>query len=144
MSSGRVRAPFSCFTTCMLTLFCRTAGAAAHVSFLTSSQRPLSSSHCNSRILCGSSRMLNMMKAAAGDSSQLNRFVDVHCHIIHEQFAGEEDAVAQRAKEKGLEYCVVNGLEPQSNRAVLKLCDRHPSSLLPALGIYPLDAACNV
>ncbi|TFJ81016.1 hypothetical protein NSK_007659 [Nannochloropsis salina CCMP1776] len=88
--------------------------------------------------------MLNVMKAAAGDSSQLNRFVDVHCHIIHEQFAGEEDAVAQRAKDKGLEYCVVNGLEPQSNRAVLKLCDRHPSSLLPALGIYPLDAACNV
>lgn len=74
----------------------------------------------------------------------LTQYVDVHCHIIHEKFEGEEDAVAQRAKDKGLEYCIVNGLEPKSNRAVLELCERHPTSLLPALGIYPIDAACNV
>ncbi|KAM3572210.1 hypothetical protein VYU27_005791 [Nannochloropsis oceanica] len=77
-------------------------------------------------------------------ASTLNNYVDVHCHIIHEKFVGEEDDVAQRARDKGLEFCVVNGLEPQSNRAVLELCARHPASLLPALGIYPLDAACNV
>jgi hypothetical protein len=42
--------------------------------------------------------------------------------------------VAVRARENGLEFCVVNGLEPRSNRAVLELCDRHPGALLPALG----------
>lgn len=85
------------------------------------------------------------MSAATVDAvaPTLNNYVDVHCHIIHEQFAGEEDDVAQRARDKGLEFCVVNGLEPKSNRAVLELCARHPTSLLPALGIYPLDAACN-
>ena len=74
----------------------------------------------------------------------MNQYVDVHCHIIHEQFLGEEDDVTQRAQLAGLEYCIVNGLEPTSNRAVLELCARHPNTLLPALGIYPLDACANV
>jgi TatD DNase family protein len=89
---------------------------------------------------------ITVMSAATADTAAptLKQYVDVHCHIIHEQFAGEEDDVAQRARDKGLEFCVVNGLEPKSNRAVLELCARHPNSLLPALGIYPLDAACNV
>lgn len=64
----------------------------------------------------------------------MDQYVDVHCHIVHEKFEGEEDAVATRARAKGLEFCVVNGLEPVSNRAVLELCDRHPGALLPALG----------
>ena len=67
---------------------------------------------------------------------ELKHYVDVHCHIVHEKFEGEEDAVAERARAKGLEFCVVNGLEPQSNRAVLELCERHPGSLLPALGAW--------
>ena len=66
-------------------------------------------------------------------------YVDVHAHLIHPKFEGEEDAVALRAAEAGLEYVIVNGLEPASNRAVLELCERHPH-LLPACGIYPVDA----
>lgn len=74
--------------------------------------------------------------AAADGDVELKHYVDVHCHIIHDKFEGEEDAVAERARAKGLEFCVVNGLEPQSNRAVLELCERHPTSLLPALGAF--------
>jgi len=66
-------------------------------------------------------------------------YVDVHAHLIHDKFVGEEDDVAQRAKDCGLEFIIVNGLEPRSNREVLKLCERH-DHLLPAMGIYPLDA----
>tara|TARA_Y100001934_G_C12204287_1_gene702779 strand:- start:117 stop:911 length:795 start_codon:yes stop_codon:yes gene_type:complete len=69
-------------------------------------------------------------------------FVDVHAHLIHAKFEGEEDAVAQRALNAGLEWVIVNGLEPQSNRAVLQLCQSH-SHLLPALGIYPVDSIAN-
>lgn len=74
--------------------------------------------------------------AADAQAVELKHYVDVHCHIVHEKFEGEEDAVAERARAKGLEFCVVNGLEPQSNRAVLELCERHPGSLLPALGAF--------
>ena len=66
-------------------------------------------------------------------------YVDVHAHLIHQQFTGEEDEIARRAREAGVEHVIVNGLEPESNRQVLELCARH-DNLLPALGIYPVDA----
>lgn len=70
-------------------------------------------------------------------------FVDVHAHLIHPSFAGEEDAIAVRAKQAGVTRVIVNGLEPRSNRAVLELCRRH-ENLLPALGIYPVDAVAHL
>lgn len=73
----------------------------------------------------------------------MSAFVDVHAHLIHHRFEGEEDAVAERARDAGLAYVIVNGLEPLSNRGVLDLCARH-SHLLPALGIYPVDAIAHV
>lgn len=69
-------------------------------------------------------------------------YVDAHAHLVHPQFTGEEDAVAQRAAKAGLTHVIVNGLEPRSNREVLRLCARH-EHLLPAVGIYPVDAICN-
>jgi len=82
--------------------------------------------------------------AALTNPPTMNQYVDVHCHVIHDQFTGEEDDVTHRAQLAGVEYCVVNGLEPISNRAVLELCACHPNILLPALGIYPLDACAHV
>ena len=69
-------------------------------------------------------------------------YVDVHAHIVHPRFSGEEDTIAERAKRAGVECIIVNGLEPLSNRAVLALCERH-QNLYPALGIYPVDAIAN-
>ncbi len=69
-------------------------------------------------------------------------FVDVHAHLIHPQFEGEEQEAAARAREAGLRAVVVNGLEPTSNRRVLELCDQH-DHLFPALGIYPVDAIAH-
>jgi TatD DNase family protein len=69
-------------------------------------------------------------------------YVDVHAHLIHPSFDGDEDAAAERARAAGLEWVIVNGLEPVSNRRVLELCARH-EGLLPALGIYPVDAVAR-
>ncbi len=66
-------------------------------------------------------------------------YVDVHTHLTHAAFRGEEDDVALRAAQAGLDCVIVNGLEPRSNRVVLELCARH-DHLYPALGIYPVDA----
>lgn len=66
-------------------------------------------------------------------------YVDVHAHLIHESFASDADAAAERAAAAGVTRVIVNGLEPKSNRAILALCARHPN-LRPALGIYPVDA----
>ncbi len=69
-------------------------------------------------------------------------YVDVHAHLIHPSFDGDEDAAAERARAAGLEWVIVNGLEPVSNRRVLQLCERH-EGLLAALGIYPVDAVAR-
>ncbi len=69
-------------------------------------------------------------------------FVDVHTHLTHRAFEGQQDEVARRAAEAGLDCVIVNGLEPASNRAVLDLCVRYPH-LFPALGIYPVDAVAR-
>lgn len=70
--------------------------------------------------------------------------MDVHAHLIHPKFEGIEDSVSLKCIDKGLDHVIVNGLEPISNRKVLDLCQKHRPYLLPALGIYPLDAACHM
>ena len=69
-------------------------------------------------------------------------FVDVHAHLIHPQFEGEEREAAERASAAGLGAVIVNGLEPKSNRRVLELCETY-EHLYPALGIYPVDAMAH-
>ena len=74
----------------------------------------------------------------------MSGYVDAHAHIIHDQFVGEEDSIAEKCKQAGLDHVIINGLEPISNRKILEFCSRQNPHMLPALGIYPLDAACNV
>ena len=69
-------------------------------------------------------------------------YVDAHTHLVHERFGEDADDAALRALAAGVDRIIVNGLEPVSNRGVLALCNRH-EHLLPALGLYPVDAICN-
>ena len=71
-------------------------------------------------------------------------YVDVHAHIVHELFEGEEANIAERCLAQNVRQVVVNGLNPDSNRKILQLCKDFPQLYRPAIGIYPLDAACNV
>ncbi len=75
-------------------------------------------------------------------ASHASGYVDAHTHLVHPRFVGDEDAVAARALEAGIDCAIVNGLEPDSNRGVMELCARH-DHLLPAVGLYPVDAICN-
>ncbi len=70
-------------------------------------------------------------------------YVDVHTHLTHEDFYADRAQVIQRAHEAGLGAIVVNGLEPQSNREILAMAKADPL-IRPALGIYPLDAVCDM
>ena len=69
-------------------------------------------------------------------------YVDVHAHLTHEAFADDQDAVARRAAEAGVEVVIVNGLEPASNRETLALAQRYPH-VKAACGIYPVDAIAH-
>ena len=76
------------------------------------------------------------MKIKADSSA---KYVDVHTHLTHEDFVGEVDSIIERANSRGLRAIIVNGLEPVSNREILKMAECN-EVILPALGIYPIDA----
>lgn len=69
-------------------------------------------------------------------------YIDVHTHLTHERFSGDLEATIARAEDAGLGAIVVNGLEPVSNRLIIAMAERH-ALVLPALGIYPIDAVCD-
>jgi TatD DNase family protein len=76
----------------------------------------------------------------------LNRFdssylFDVHAHLTHSEFIEDfEKIVADLGRENIVTVC--NGLEPESNRRILEYAKTY-RNILPALGIYPIDAICN-
>ncbi|MBO6247808.1 MAG: TatD family hydrolase [Bacteroidales bacterium] len=64
-------------------------------------------------------------------------FIDTHCHISDEAFAGEEDAYIRRAREAGVEIMLQPDVDSREREAMFSLTDRHPGVLYPMLGLYP-------
>lgn len=70
-------------------------------------------------------------------------YVDVHTHLTHAKFAADLAETVARGISAGLGAMVVNGLEPKSNREILRLGEAYPV-IKPALGIYPIDAVNGI
>lgn len=66
-------------------------------------------------------------------------FFDVHAHLTHPRFDGEQAGVLERARQAGITTIISNGLNPADNEAVLALAAREPL-VKPAIGLYPVDA----
>ena len=66
-------------------------------------------------------------------------YVDVHCHLTHEKFEHDCDAVIAEAEKSAVGAIIVNGLDPISNRGTLALAAKY-SIVGPALGVYPVYA----
>lgn len=67
-------------------------------------------------------------------------FIDVHCHLdkLIEEGITAEKAI-KNAKAKKVDKMVVNGTDHSQNQIILELAKKH-EEVLPALGIYPIDA----
>ena len=68
---------------------------------------------------------------------RLPGIVDAHAHLQHEAFAGDLDAVLERARVAGLARILVPGWDRASSEAALALASRHPDLLDAAVGIHP-------
>ena len=66
--------------------------------------------------------------------------IDDHCHLTHLLYKDDLPEVLQRAKAANIKRILVSGVNPLSNREVLKLTSQHPDILRASLGIYPIDA----
>lgn len=65
--------------------------------------------------------------------------VDVHCHLDETFYKDDIDEVIKRCKENNCLAFPV-GVDPETNRYVLKLKEKYPDTIFPCLGIYPRDA----
>lgn len=68
------------------------------------------------------------------------RLIDSHCHLNADRFAGEEDAVLDRARAAGVERILVPGWNVASCDRALELVDRF-DWLDASVGVHPHDAA---
>ena len=66
--------------------------------------------------------------------------IDDHCHLTHVLYKDDLNDVLKRAKAGNIKRILVSGVNPPSNREVLKLVQQHPGILRASLGIYPIDA----
>ena len=53
-------------------------------------------------------------------------FIDTHCHLDGEEFAGDLEAVVARAREAGVGAIGVPGIDQRSAETVMALCRRYP------------------
>jgi TatD DNase family protein len=68
------------------------------------------------------------------------RLIDSHCHLNAERFAGEEEAVLDRARAAGVERILVPGWNVASCECAVSLAERF-DWLDIAIGVHPHDAA---
>ena len=64
-------------------------------------------------------------------------FIDTHCHLDGEEFAGDLEAVVARAREAGVGAIGVPGIDQRSAETVTALCRRYPGYCYPMFGLHP-------
>ncbi len=67
--------------------------------------------------------------------------IDSHCHLDHEQFNGDRDAVIERALAAGVErmLAIGTGDGPPDLEVATRLADRYPS-IYASVGVHPHEA----
>jgi len=65
--------------------------------------------------------------------------IDSHAHIYYRDYAGDFDAMLQRAADAGVVAMLVVGTDIESSRESVELAEKHPQ-LYAAVGIHPHDA----
>ena len=68
------------------------------------------------------------------------KYIDVHCHLNHKQFANDLDSVIDRARKAGVVRIICAGVNPPTNREVIELAKKYPDIVRCSLGAYPIDA----
>ena len=70
-------------------------------------------------------------------------FVDSHCHLDGEEFKEDLEAVVTRAREAGVAAICLPGINLDSCKTVMELCQRFPGYCYPMLGLHPEDVKAN-
>lgn len=63
--------------------------------------------------------------------------IDTHCHLYDEAFRDDFEAVLSRAREAGVEACVLPGIDSSCHDALLAVADALPEFAFPCIGLHP-------
>jgi TatD DNase family protein len=69
--------------------------------------------------------------------------IDTHCHLYDEAFRDDFAAVLARAREAGLEACVMPGIDRSCHDALLAVADALPDFAFPCIGLHPTSVGEN-
>ena len=64
--------------------------------------------------------------------------IDTHCHLTHDDFKKDFDAVIERAKQAGFAAILCSGINRPTNEQTLALAKKYPM-IKASLGLYPID-----
>ncbi|MBO4263285.1 MAG: TatD family hydrolase [Bacteroidales bacterium] len=64
-------------------------------------------------------------------------YIDTHCHITDEAFAGCEEDIIARARAAGVYRMLQADISSAERPAMFARCAAHPGVLFPMLGLYP-------
>lgn len=64
-------------------------------------------------------------------------FVDTHAHLYHQQFAGDREAMLQRALDAGVTKLFLPNVDHESIAGMDALAKEHPSTCFPMMGLHP-------
>jgi len=68
------------------------------------------------------------------------RLFDSHCHLDDKSYRADLQAVLKRAREAGVERCMVVGIDPATARKAIRIAEAHAGAVA-SVGVHPHDAA---
>lgn len=71
------------------------------------------------------------------------KLIDTHCHLYHEQLAGDQEEVIRRAIEAGVSGIVMPNIDRASMGPMLQLTESYPELCFAMLGLHPCDVFEN-
>jgi TatD DNase family protein len=69
--------------------------------------------------------------------------IDTHCHLYDEAFRDDFDAVLSRAREAGVEACVMPGIDRASHDTLCATADALPGFAYPCIGLHPTSVGAD-
>ena len=67
-------------------------------------------------------------------------FIDTHCHINFGQFRDDLSSVITSARKAGVRKFVVPGVDAVTSETAVKLSQKYPGDIIPAVGFHPYEA----
>ena len=71
------------------------------------------------------------------------RYIDTHTHLYDEAFDGDIDAVMERIRNEGIEYCIFPAVDRESFNRQSSLAAKYRGYVYEAIGLHPTSVGAN-